>query len=117
MRISVTLLLCALACLGTPAQAQQGFGNASRGAALIAGIGCGSCHIIPGIDGAQGLAGPPLIHMSRRIFLAGLLRNTPDNMVRWLMHPEAIVPGNAMPDTGLTVRDARDITAYLATIR
>ena len=50
-------------------------------------------------------------------FLAGLLRNTPKNMVDWLMHPQSFVPGNAMPDTGLNARDAQDITAYLGTLR
>jgi cytochrome c1 len=60
--------------------------------------------------------GPPLDHMGRRVFIAGLLRNTPENMVRWLRFPQRIVPGNAMPDMGLTERQARDITAYLYTL-
>ena len=35
-------------------------GSAARGSAAIARYGCGSCHIIPGVSGASGLAGPPL---------------------------------------------------------
>jgi len=92
-------------------------GDADRGARAIRAVGCGGCHIIPGIAGANGLAGPPLNLMGRRIFLAGLLRNTPDNMVTWLREPQRIVPGNAMPNTGLSEEQARNITAYLYTLR
>ncbi|XSG82019.1 MAG: c-type cytochrome [Methyloligella sp. ZOD6] len=89
---------------------------AERGAKLIAEVGCGSCHHIPGIKGATGLVGPPLHHMANRVFIAGKLRNSPENMVRWIENPQAVSPGNAMPDMGLTERQARDITAYLATL-
>lgn len=91
-------------------------GDPERGAAYIEQIGCGSCHMIPGIDGAQGLVGPPLDYMGKRVFIAGLLRNTPANMVTWLLDPQEIVPGNAMPDMGLSEEQARDITAYLYTL-
>ena len=91
-------------------------GDPDRGAAEIAAVGCGSCHIIPGIANARGLVGPPLDHMGRRIFIAGLLRNTPDNLVTWLRDPQAVVPGNAMPDMGLSDEQARNITAYLYTL-
>ena len=91
-------------------------GDPERGAVLIDQTGCGSCHMIPGVDGATGLVGPPLDHMGKRIFIAGLLRNTPANMVTWLLDPQQIVPGNAMPDMGLSEAQARDITAYLYTL-
>jgi len=92
------------------------FGRPSAGARHIAHIGCGSCHTIPGIKGAHGLVGPPLDHMGRRVYIAGLLRNTPANMVAWLRHPQLVVPGNVMPDMGLTDAQARDIAAYLYTL-
>jgi putative membrane protein len=94
-----------------------GIGDARQGALAIAQIGCGSCHMIPGIEGARGLVGPPLDHMARRVYIAGLLRNTPANMVTWLRDPQDIVPGNAMPDMGVTEQQARDITAYLYTLQ
>ena len=100
----------------TPASTIVG-GDANRGARTIRAVGCGGCHIIPGIAGADGLAGPPLNLMGRRVFLAGLLRNTPDNMMTWLREPQRVLPGNAMPDTGLTEEQARNITAYLYTLR
>jgi cytochrome c2 len=92
-------------------------GNPHRGAKLIGHYGCGSCHSIPGIDGAKGLVGPPLTHFARRVYVAGLLRNTPDNLVAWIEHPQAVVPGNVMPDMNIDARDAHDIAAYLYTIQ
>jgi cytochrome c1 len=38
-------------------------------------------------------------------------------MVRWLKDPQSIVPGNVMPNTGLSDKDARDVAAYLYTLR
>lgn len=90
--------------------------SAEKGAKIITKAGCGACHIIPGIGTANGLVGPPLIHFSRRIFIAGLLRNTPDNLVTWLRNPQKIVPGNAMPDMGLSKAEAQAITDYLYTL-
>lgn len=91
-------------------------GDVAAGADLIERAGCGSCHMIPGIAGADGLVGPPLIHWNRRVVIAGLLQNTPSNLVTWLMAPQDVVPDNAMPDLGLSEEQARDIAAYLYTI-
>ena len=119
MRLSLSAILAAafLAAAVNGAVAGPQFGNPANGAALIRQVGCGSCHIIPGIRGAKGLVGPPLDHMSRRIFIAGLLRNTPENMTRWIMHPQSVVPRNAMPEMGLGETQATDIAAYLATLK
>ncbi len=100
---------------GAPATSSGG--DPRQGAKQIAEIGCGACHTIPGISGADALVGPPLDKMGRRIYLAGLLRNTPDNMIDWLRNPQRIVPGNVMPDMHLTEEQARDIAAYLYTLK
>jgi cytochrome c1 len=92
-------------------------GDPRRGEVLIVRAGCGSCHVIPGVQSADGLVGPPLTHFSQRTMVAGLLPNTPQGLVNWLRHPQAIVPGNGMPDVGLSDAEARDIAAYLYTIR
>lgn len=89
------------------------FGDPGRGAALIVHEGCGACHSISGIRGAVGRVGPPLNNIADRTIIAGLLPNTPPNLIMWLRNPQTIVPGNAMPDMGLSQRDARDIAAYL----
>ena len=92
-------------------------GNAARGKELIRSYGCGSCHTIPGIEGARGLVGPPLFFMGRRTMIAGELPNSPENMVRWLQSPQSVEPGTAMPTLGLTDQQARDAAAYLYTLQ
>ncbi|HEY1433445.1 MAG TPA: c-type cytochrome, partial [Stellaceae bacterium] len=77
----------------------------------------GSCHTIPGIREARGRVGPPLDNIGERTIVAGLLPNTPDNLMRWLETPQSVVPGNAMPNMGLSDHDARDVAAYLYTLR
>lgn len=91
-------------------------GNPSRGAALISWYGCGACHSIPGVPGANAMVGPPLDQFAERGYVAGMLRNTPDNLIRWIRDPQKIVPGNAMPALGIDSRDAHDIAAYLYTL-
>jgi putative membrane protein len=91
--------------------------DASRGRTAIRKYGCGSCHTIPGVTGARGMVGPPLGEVSQRVFIAGVLPNEPDNMIRWIENPPGIDPMTAMPNMGVTVRDARDIAAYLYTLR
>jgi len=77
---------------------------------------CSSCHRIPGVPGAVGDIGPSLKGFARRPTLAGKLANDPANRVRWLMHPQQVLPGSAMPDLGLSEDQARKIADYLATL-
>ena len=100
-----------------PGYAPRTGGVASRGATVIAQKGCGSCHTIPGIHCANGLVGPPLIYFSRRTMIAGELPNTAENLVRWVRSPQSVESGTAMPNLGLTYEDARDVAAYLYTLR
>jgi cytochrome c1 len=92
-------------------------GDAGTGSSTITRHACGSCHLIPGVQASNGLVGPPLGGMAARIYIAGHLLNTPDNMILWLRHPQAVLPGNAMPDMGLSDKEARDVAAYLYTLR
>lgn len=92
-------------------------GDIRRGVTAIGKYGCPSCHTIPGIENAHATVGPPLTQIARRQYLGGHLVNTPDNMLRWLQHPQQVDPRNAMPEMGITERDARDISAYLYTLR
>ena len=101
---------------GQPVWAVIG-GDARRGAELIQQFGCGGCHVVPGVDGARGDVGPPLTRFGERIYIAGMLRNTPPDLVRWLRDPQGVVPGNAMPNMGITDAQARDMAAYLYTLR
>lgn len=92
-------------------------GDAGRGAALIEALGCGTCHVVPGIDGARGKVGPPLTRFARRQYIAGALVNTPGNLVRWITDPQGIEPGTAMPDLSVTEAQALDIVAFLYTLQ
>jgi mono/diheme cytochrome c family protein len=89
----------------------------ARGRLALGQYGCVTCHGIPGVTGANAPVGPPLAGIGTRAMLAGELANTPRNMQRWLRSPQQIRPGSAMPDLGVNEHDARDMAAYLATLR
>ncbi|MCC7452471.1 MAG: cytochrome c [Anaerolineae bacterium] len=84
-----------------------------QGRQLIANYGCGSCHRIPGVPGADAMAAPPLDNFYQRSFIAGKLPNSLDNLVAWIQDPQRFIPGNAMPNLGVNESDARNIAAYL----
>jgi cytochrome c1 len=88
----------------------------TRGSAVVKSAGCGTCHIIPGIAGARGTVGTPLMTFARRRFIAGQVPNTADNLVRWLRDPQSIEPATDMPPAGLSEQEARDAAAYLYTL-
>ncbi|MBC5784973.1 c-type cytochrome [Ramlibacter sp. USB13] len=92
-------------------------GDRERGRTALYQHACNACHVIPGVVGAQVYVGPPLAAIGSRQFIAGKLPNTPDNMMRWLMHTQQVKPGTAMPEMGVSERDARDMAAYLAGLR
>jgi cytochrome c2 len=90
-------------------------GNVERGRQALAAYGCGSCHTIPGVGGATALVGPPLEGIGSRAIIGGKLENTPDNLRRWIMDPQSVTPGTAMPRMGVGTQAARDMSAYLYT--
>lgn len=105
-------------CAGQSAQSSApAIGDPDQGRVIIGRQACGSCHVIPGIARADGRVGPPLTAMGSRALIAGILPNTPRQMVRWLRWPQSIKPGDGMPDLGLSEQQARDVAAYLYTLR
>jgi cytochrome c len=92
-------------------------GDPGRGHHLVETLGCGGCHTVPGVRNARGNVGPPLTAFGDRRFIAGMLANEPENLVHWIQHPQSVVPGNAMPEMGISEAQARDIAAYLYTLR
>jgi cytochrome c1 len=92
-------------------------GDPGSGSVAITHYGCGSCHTIPGVIGANGLAGPPLASLRRRTYIAGGLPNSTDNLMRWVEHPLSIHQKSAMPELGVTAKDARDIAAFLYSLK
>lgn len=91
--------------------------DAARGRLLAERYQCGRCHVVPGVPAAAGRIGPTLEHFGLRSYIAGQVPSGPDTLPRWIEHPQALVPGTAMPDLGVTRADARDIAAYLLGLR
>lgn len=99
-----------------PASQPQGIPDPGRGIVALRQYGCATCHRIPGVVGADTPVGPPLAHLARRSFIAGAVANDAPDLIRWLRAPQKLHPGSAMPDLGVTERDARDMAAYLYTL-
>lgn len=92
-------------------------GDPDKGRLAIAKYGCDTCHNIPGVLTATATVGPPLQQIALRSYLAGRIDNTPENMIKWIRQPDSVDPQTAMPETGVTEADGRDIAAYLYTLR
>ncbi|WP_265499735.1 c-type cytochrome [Paracoccus beibuensis] len=91
----------------------DGFLNPDRGRRLMQQYACRSCHIIPGLVGRDVRVGPRLDRAGSRRYVAGVLPNTPENMVRWIMNPQEVDPLSAMPDLDVPADVAADMAAYL----
>jgi cytochrome c len=126
-RMALTLLLTfALACnrgeaaktATVTASAPPAVGNAARGPALAAQYGCNVCHLIPGVEGPGGSLGPSLQGVASRPTISlGAVQNTPENLVKFIQDPPAMNPQSSMPPSGLTDSDAKDLAAYLLTLK
>lgn len=122
MRIGFQLLLASALLAGcgeaeVPNHLRIAGADAERGREAIVRYGCGTCHSIPGVRGARGLVGPPLDAFGQRSLIAGQLPNRPAVLIRWILDPPALVPDTGMPAMGVTASDARDIAAYLYSLR
>jgi cytochrome c2 len=112
------LAVLAAGCMRSAEDAEQlTGGNVQAGKRLIKEYGCGGCHVIPGIISAVGNVGPSLTSVGGRVYIGGVLTNTPENMVRWLINPPAVDDKTAMPNVGLSEGQARNVAAYLYTLK
>jgi cytochrome c1 len=92
-------------------------GQVSRAEDTFARYGCGGCHEIPGLSGASGKVGPSLDGFGGRTAVAGVLPNQPDSLALWIREPQKVKPGTGMPNQGVSDGEARDMAAYLYTLR
>lgn len=116
----LAMLLFALSSCNRDAEraaAEMTGGTPAKGRTAISRYGCSTCHTVPGVSGANGMVGPPLNQVASRVYLAGRLQNTPDNMIRWIQNPQGVDDKTAMPNLGVTDADARDIASYLYTLK
>ncbi len=98
--------------VGAPVVTVPG-GSPERGRELVEVYACGSCHVVPGVQGADSKVGPPLTGFAERAYIGGELPNNSQNLIRWIVNPRAIEPNTAMPPMGVTVPEARDLAAFL----
>lgn len=117
IQLGAVIGLLGLAGCNDPSAGHSSIGDAKAGMIAVERQACGSCHVIPGLENANGWVGPSLDHFASRRMVAGLLANTPPQLVRWLRFPQAVLKGNAMPDMGLSETQARNIAAYLETLK
>lgn len=78
---------------------------------------CGACHEIPGVTGARGRVGPPLKAFARRVYIAGKFPQDPSILARWIADAPSLSPGTAMPAIPMSTDEARNMAAYLYTLR
>jgi cytochrome c2 len=110
----------AAAAAGTaPATSPPSVDQVAQGRAAVQQAGCGGCHTIPGVPGANARVGPDLAGVASRPTIAGgAVPNTgPDDLKRWILNPPAVKPGTRMPNLGLSDEQATRIVAYLETLR
>lgn len=88
-------------------------GDVTRAPELIRRYGCAGCHTIPGIPGGDGKVGGPLKGIRERVYVGGVVTNSPHNLIRWIVTPQTFSPRTAMPATGISEAEARDVAAYL----
>jgi len=88
-------------------------GDPDQALVAIVRFGCAACHSIPGARAPGGLAAQSLADVAKRVYLGGAVENTPDNLVRWIVNPKQFDPRTAMPITGISENEARNIAAYL----
>lgn len=96
----------------TPETAQE-----ARGYEVFFEAGCETCHAIDGTP-AVGTAGPALTDISSRLTLgSGTIYNSRTNLANWIVNPQAVKPGNLMPNTHLSPEDLEALIDYLDRLR
>lgn len=119
MLVCVLALLASTACRSEPTRtfgvSLRG-GDAARGKADAEHYGCNACHTIGGLPDPTVVVAAPLNGIARQAYIAGVLPNTPDNLIRWIRFPHEVKPETAMPELAVTAADARDIATYLYTL-
>jgi cytochrome c oxidase subunit 2 len=91
--------------------------GAARGARRFREMTCVRCHSITG-NGEGARAAPDLTHLaSRKTLGAGVMKNTPDELARWLRDPQGVKQGSHMPDVQLSDQDVKDFVEYFETLK
>jgi cytochrome c2 len=111
--LALFITACAGDVNGVPEPREAPDSNIAAGRRSIVNYGCGTCHAIPGVPGADAMVAPPLNCFYQRTLVAGRLPNTKENLIKWIQAPQEIEPGTGMPDLGVSREDASHIADYL----
>lgn len=119
MRAALAVALMSLCACADKTDAPRAIAgaDAARGLAVIDRVGCAACHQIPGVAWPTGSVGGSLDAFADRSLIAGRLPNQPDTLVQWLRDPPSLSPETGMPPMSITNAEARDVAAYLYTLR
>ena len=109
------LLLAGCHQVETPPHTVAG-ANAGRGQRVIERVGCGACHVIPGVRWPQSRVGPALEGFAQRALIAGRFPNEPEILALWVTNAPALSPATGMPPIPMSEQEARDVAAYLYTL-
>jgi cytochrome c len=116
--IEVMLLSClSSACVENGERTHVINADPEQGREDLQALSCGVCHVIPGVPGARGAVGPTLQAYSRRVYVAGKFRNDPELLVRWIRDAPSLAPDTAMPAVDMSEEQARNMAAYLYTLK
>jgi len=116
---ALVVMLLLGGCRQRPAQVEGSMvgGDPERGRLAMRAYGCTACHAVPRMVGDNPSVGPALEGFGGRAYIAGVLPNTPENLLRWIADPPAVDSLTAMPNLGVTATDAADIAEFLYTLR
>ena len=117
--LAIALAGAASGCAETepPAHLQVFGGDVTRGKAAIERVACGVCHVIPRVNGPNGVVGPSLERFGRRALIAGRIPNTPTTLAQFVRDAPSLAPSTAMPELPIDEQEARDIAAFLYSLR
>ena len=111
-------LLLLGACVGPPdTNPNLPSADPQYGRALVVAKGCAACHAFPDVRWPRGDLGPPLAGFADQGLIAGRLPNQPGYLIRFIRDAPAFVPEGAMPAMPMSDKEARDVAAYLLTLR
>jgi cytochrome c oxidase subunit 2 len=86
----------------------------AQGEKLFTAKGCIACHSLVAVNAPKGMVGPNLANVGARGYIAaGTLKNTDENLARWIRDPQGIKKGVLMPKLPMTEAESQALAAYL----
>lgn len=98
-----------------PTPTSAGKYSTERAQIMLRQYACDNCHMIDGMVGPKTHIGPSLEQWRERRYIAGVLPNTRENLVRWIVDPQEVSPHTLMPDLDVIEPHAQHMARYLLT--